>query len=56
MKTTASQDILSQLDGATISTSYVEDEDGLHICLADGRIFVIAGHFAISIIKTEMFH
>lgn len=50
------EEILEQLDGATIATTFVEDENGLHICLVDGRILVIAGHFAVAIIGTEKLH
>lgn len=45
--------ILSQLDGATIVSSFVEDEEGLHLCLKDGRILVICGYFAVSIVRQE---
>jgi len=49
----APERVLSQLDGATITSSFVEDENGLHLCLRDGRILVICGYFAVSIIKQE---
>jgi hypothetical protein len=52
MKLCPAQNLLDQLDGATISTSFVEDEEGLHVCLQDGRILVVAGYFALSIIKS----
>ena len=45
--------LLEQLNGATIVSSFVEDMEGLHICLADGRIVVICGFFGISIVKQE---
>ena len=45
--------ILDQLDGETIAATYVEDEEGLHICLRSGRVLVIAGFFAISILQQD---
>lgn len=45
--------ILSQLDGATIVSSFVEGEDGMHICLRDGRVLVICGYFAVSILRAD---
>jgi hypothetical protein len=52
MKFCPAQNLLDQLDGATISASFVEDNEGLHVCLQDGRILVVAGYFALSIIKS----
>jgi hypothetical protein len=43
--------MLEQLNGAQVSASYVENEEGLHICFADGRILVICGWFAISLLQ-----
>jgi len=43
--------VMDQLEGATVATWFVEDEEGLHICFADGRTLIIAGTFAISILK-----
>jgi len=31
----------------------LSQENGLHLCLRDGRILVICGYFAVSIIKQE---
>jgi hypothetical protein len=50
------QELLDQLDGARIATCYVEDDRGLHICLADGRILIIAGQFAVSVLMSEKLH
>lgn len=50
------QDILDTLDGATVAHSFVEDENGLHIVLADGRILVIVGEFAVAIVGKEKLH
>ena len=51
MKIVPAENLLDQIDGATISSHFIEDNEGLHICFADGRILVIAGTFAISIVK-----
>lgn len=45
--------ILDQLDGETIVSHYVEDEEGLHICFRSGRILVIGGFFAISLLQAD---
>jgi len=45
--------ILDQLDGETIASHYVEDEEGLHICFQSGRILVIGGFFAISLLQQD---
>ena len=45
--------LLAQLDGATIVASYVEDEEGMHLCFEDGRILVIAGMFAVSLQRID---
>ena len=50
------QDLLDQLDGAQIVSSYIENEEGLHLMMADGRVLIIAGQFAISILKSEVLH
>lgn len=45
------EQILGQLDGATIASSGVDAEEGLHIFMRDGRCLVITcwGAMAISI-------
>jgi hypothetical protein len=53
---TPAEELLDQLDGAVIAKSFVEDKNGLHIVLEDGRILVIAGYFAVSVIRTEDLH
>ena len=45
--------LLEQLNGATIVSSFVEDDQGLHLMLQDGRALVICGFFGISIVKQE---
>lgn len=52
----AAEELMDQLVGAQIATAYVEDDEGLHICMRDGRVLVIAGHFAISVLKSEILH
>ena len=44
---------MEQLNGATIVSSFVEDENGLHLVLQDGRALVICGYFGISIVRQE---
>ena len=51
MKITSAERILDQLEGATIVSHYVEDDEGLHICMADGRVLIIAGMFVISMMR-----
>ena len=46
--------ILSQLDGETIVSSFVEDEQGLHVQFASGRCLVIVGYFGISIVGQDV--
>jgi hypothetical protein len=38
--------LLDQLEGATVVSGYVENEEGMHICFQDGRVLVIVGTFA----------
>lgn len=45
--------ILEQVEGATIASCYVEDEDGLHLCLTDGRILIFVGQFCIGLVSGE---
>jgi hypothetical protein len=51
VKVVKPSDILDQLQFAQIASCFVEDEEGLHIVLIDGRTLVIAGSFAIAIIQ-----
>ena len=41
--------LLDKLEGATIVSYFIEDDNGLHLCFQDGRILVIAGVFAIGL-------
>ena len=50
------QDMLDQLQGAQIASSCVADDQGLHVYFADGRVLVIAGYFALSLLKSERLH
>ena len=45
--------IIDQLDGATIAAIDVSDEEGMHFYLSDGRILIIAGVFAISLMMPD---
>ena len=45
--------IIDQLDGATIAAIDVSDEEGMHFYLADGRVLIIAGVFAISLMLPD---
>ena len=45
--------VLDQLEGATIVSSYVEDEEGMHIVLEDGRVLIIAGIFSIGLYRVD---
>lgn len=58
MKSIEEQRILDQLSGATIASIDCQDEEGMHFYLADGRVLVIVGEFAVGVLKqdTEKFH
>ena len=45
--------VLDQLEGATIVSSYVEDDEGMHLVLEDGRILIIAGMFTIGLYRVD---
>jgi hypothetical protein len=51
-------DILDTLQGAQIASCYYEEGEGFHIVLIDGRTLVVAGTFAVAIMKadTERLH
>lgn len=48
---TEANEVLNAVEGATIVSGYVEDDSGLHFVLADGRILVIVGFFAIGLMR-----
>jgi hypothetical protein len=52
----AAEELMDELVGAQVVSSHVENEEGLHICFADGRVLVVAGHFGLSILKSEVLH
>ena len=58
MNYTTPQQLLDQLDGATIVGSAVTDEEGFHLHLQDGRVLIIYGSFALSVMRldTEKLH
>jgi hypothetical protein len=53
LRLTSAEKIVDQLDGATIVSVYVEDDTGMHICFQDGRTLIIAGAFALSLMRIE---
>lgn len=53
MREVPASQLLVELEGATITGVHVEDESGMHIELQDGRIFVIAGYFAVSVLRQD---
>jgi hypothetical protein len=56
MAEVSAEELLDQLQFAQIATAYVEDDQGLHIQMIDGRILVISGHFAIAVLKSDKLH
>ena len=51
------ESILDQIEGATIVSVYIEDEEGMHICFQDGRILIISGVFFLGLKRVgEMLH
>ena len=52
-----SESILDQIEGATIVSVYIEDEDGMHICFRDGRVLIVSGVFFLGLKRVaEMLH
>lgn len=51
MKEVAPSRLLDQLEGATIISWECSDEEGMHLTFADGRVLVVAGFFAMSILQ-----
>ena len=45
--------ILEAIEGAVIVSGFVEDENGLHICLADGRVLILVGEFAVGLYRNS---
>ena len=58
MKLTYTERLLDSLEGAEIKCGYVEEDEGMHLVLADGRVLIIAGVFALSLMRfdTEKLH
>lgn len=52
MKIMTPAQVLEHVEGATIVSSYIEDESGLHLVFNNGQCLVIAGDFAIALVKT----
>ena len=36
-----------------IVSGYVEDDEGMHLAFSDGRVLIIAGVFAISLMRLD---
>lgn len=53
MTQAAAKRIVENLEGATIVGGEVEDDEGLHIHLQDGRVLVIAGFFAMALVRPD---
>jgi hypothetical protein len=53
VKVVNAQRVLDQLEGATIVSCEVQEDDGMHMVLQDGRILVIAGLFALSLLRLD---
>jgi hypothetical protein len=53
VKVVNAQRVLDQLEGATIVSSEILEDDGMHIAFSDGRILVIAGLFALSLLRLD---
>ena len=45
--------ILDAIEGAVIVSGYIEDDEGMHLVFADGRCLVIAGMFALSLLRLD---
>ena len=43
--------ILDQIEGATIVSVHVEDEEGMHLCFQDGRVLIVSGVFILALQK-----
>lgn len=53
MKVVRPSALLDQLEGATIVSNTVEDDEGLSLYFKDGRVLVIAGQFALSVLRQD---
>lgn len=53
VKVVPAERILEQIEGATIVSSFVEHEEGLHLVLQDGRMVVFAGAFCVGILNPD---
>lgn len=53
MTITTADQLLDQLEGATIVSSHVDGDEGMHLVMQDGRVLIIAGVFALSVLRIE---
>ena len=44
----SASDIITAMQGRTITDGAI-NEDGMHICLSDGRVLVVVGNFVLSL-------
>lgn len=51
MRFTSTTALIETLEGATIVCGDVDDEEGMHLHLADGRVIVIVGEYALSVLR-----
>lgn len=52
MNVTTPDQILDQLEGATIVSWECSDDEGMHLVMADGRVLVIVGSFAVGFLQS----
>ena len=45
---------MNAIEGAVIVSGFVENEEGLHLCFADGRVLIIAGVFTVGLMKRDV--
>lgn len=47
------EDFMSQIDGATIVAASIEEGEGMHLILQDGRTLIVLGAIAISLLRNN---
>lgn len=53
MNYSSPRQILDLVDGATILSSDASDDEGMHLYLSDGRVLIIVGEFAVSLMRLD---
>jgi hypothetical protein len=56
VRLTLTERIIELIEGATIISGYVEEEDGLHLVMQDGRVLLIVGDFTVALLKSKRLH